>query len=185
MTFPLIPYCSIDGVPTLKDSDLAGLFDKMERDGTVSSVFYGGEVCSRQEFVEYFQAADNRLWVVLDDDDNSITSGYFWVNTFEGRSARIHFCLFREAWRKRKTQRIALTGIETLLWTKTGDGDYLFDCLIGVTPKKNRTACRFIKSIGAVEAGVVPQMLWNAWQGESMDALLTYFTRETVEERKP
>lgn len=178
----LLPYCSIDGVPTLKDSELAALYDRMQRDGTVEQVFFAGEVQSADEFVAYFKLPGNRLWVHVDDATQDFL-GFCWLNTFEGRSARLHYNAFSEAWGQ-KTFEMAIQSVKTLLWMQDKQGEYLLDVLIGLTPTDNWRSCEFVQKVGAEVAGVIPKMLWNAYEQKSMDALMVYYTREKLQEQR-
>ncbi len=178
----LVPYCSLDGIPTFRDSELATFFYWMEQEGSLPKVFYDGTVTTREEFLSFCHNPKNTFWFLLNEDSGNYIA-FCWVNSIEGRSARIHFCTFRRNVTPRLNIDAGHTTIKTILWIKKND-KFLLDCLIGVVPTTNRTACRFIKSIGAIKVGVVPQMLWNAWSGDNMDALITYFTRESHKEHK-
>ena len=47
MRVNLIPYTKIDGVPTLKDSHVMDLYDRMVSDGVAASIFEDGTINSR------------------------------------------------------------------------------------------------------------------------------------------
>lgn len=181
LSVKLFPYCEVDGLPTLKDSQLAGLYERMKRDGTVEQVFFAGEVQGPDEFVAYFKNPGNHLWVHADDETQDFL-GFCWLNTFEGRSARLHYNAFSEAWGQ-KTFEMAIQSVKTLLGMQDEQGKYFLDVLIGLTPTDNWRSCEFVKRVGAEVAGVIPKMLWNAYKQKSMDALMVYYTRENLQEQ--
>ena len=47
--------------------------------------------------------------------------------------------------------------------------------IVGVTPEEYTTAIRYAKRIGFTEAGVVPNMLYMAYEGRRMGEVITHY----------
>jgi hypothetical protein len=169
----ILPYCEIDGIPTLKDSELAHLFDMIHDQGVLPVVFYDRTVTDRAGFVREMKRRDTWPFVVYGGDDEIMA--IFWLNTFEGRSARIHFCGFPAI--HGKAVQVARECLFRTL-TMQAHGGYVLDTLVGVTPVDNKLAIRMLTRAGMVGIGVVPGMLDNAYTHQPMDALVSYATRK-------
>lgn len=173
MTNGWIPYFHVDGVPTFKDSQIMELWHRMEREGTAKRVFYGGTVLSAQDFLAYMKDPENHLWVFVEDGK---PVAFFWLNNFEGRTARIHFCAFKAVWGD-QARKIGADALKLCLEDRDGEGP-LLDCLIGYTPAKNRLVRRFIREIGMETVGEVPALLFDAQEEQGVKGLIVSCTRE-------
>ena len=58
------PFIYVDGIPTMRDSELWGLFDKMLRDETESEVFYDSRISNHIDFIKFMKSPKNMLYVV-------------------------------------------------------------------------------------------------------------------------
>ena len=170
-----IPYFHVDGVPTLRDSQIKDLWIRMVGEGTARTVFIDGTVQSADDFLASMKHPGNQLWVFMEDGEPLV---FFWLNSFEGRTARVHFCAFKTVW-GRRAKEIAADGLKLCLTDRDGKGP-LLDCLIGYTPVRNRLACRFIQKIGMRPVGEVPNLLFDAYEGQSITGLITSCTMEDL-----
>lgn len=171
----ILPFCKIDGVPTLRDSEIKALFEAMKEQGHLKTVFYDKSVVDADGFVREMKRRDTNFFAVYDLDKTPLA--IFWLNTHEGRSARVHFCTFKAAF-----GRAPSIGRECLSRTlqMKADDEYVFDCLIGITPADNKLAVRALKRAGMVASATIPSMLYNAYTNKPMDAVLGYCTRKEV-----
>ena len=142
----ITPYMHYDGIPTFRDSFIESLYDKMVRDGTDKTVFYGGDVLSRRDFLNKMKSVGTVLIVAV-EDNTSLACG--WINGFECNIARVHFCLFSEVWGERSIE-IGKEMIEKAL-SLTG-----CDMLTGMIPEKNKRAIDFSIKCGAKLMGILP-----------------------------
>lgn len=60
------------------------------------------------------------------------------------------------------------------------EGGFLLDTLIGVTPTDSREAVRFVRRMGGVPCGEVPDLCWRFDSGRNVAGLLTVFNRDAV-----
>lgn len=158
----IITYQHIDGIPTMRDSDIIRLFDRMFDEGLVDTVFYDGSIRNPETFINVMK--DNCLCVV---EEEKKPVAFFWFTDRQARRAQIHFCFFREA-REGRAQEVAKFILERI---KKAD----IDCLIGYIPKFNIPAINFCKKIGVQFAGEIPNGIYNYKAGRSEACYIVYF----------
>ena len=172
MQVSLLPYSEIDGIRTATDSEIMALFTRTREDGLDSIVFYEGTVATKEQFLQVMKYGENLLYLVLSDKE---TIGYAWLNRFENRTARYHFCAFRDYWGN--LDEIAKSIMDILINMKAQDGEYLFDLFTGYIPVWNQRAIKFTLKNGGKSAGVIPNAIWNATTKKSEDAEFIYYIR--------
>ena len=158
----VLPYYLNDGIPTIKDSDIMGLFDTMETEGLVDTVFYDGSVQDREVFLNAMK--NNCLCVVVDDKE---PIAFFWLTDRQAKRAQIHFCFFKEAM-GRKAIEVAKFIIEAMMKTD-------LDCIVGYIPCFNYRAINLFKEIGVEFAGVIKNGIYRHKNGRSEDCHVVYF----------
>ena len=139
------PFIYVDGIPTMRDSDLRLLFEKMADDGTDQIVFYDGMIKTWVDWIEFIKMPSNMLFVVY-ENENPIACG--WLNNFRHKIAEAHFCVFSEAWDRS-------VEVGKLLIEKSMAATEL-KLLIGNVPKFNQGAVEFVKKCGGVVLGELP-----------------------------
>jgi len=176
-TIKIKPYCAIDGIPTFKDSEVKGFYGRVERDGLKDIVFMHGDIPNAETFLEEMnRAGGSSLFVVY---ANELQAGLIWLNHFEGRSARVHFTSFSEAWGM-DTVQIGRNAIRQIMYMTSNSGEYVFDVLLGLTPSRNVRALRWLEKVGLKKAGEIPFCMWDANQQMSVPGTLMYLTRQEV-----
>jgi hypothetical protein len=158
----IIPYQIIDGIQTMTNSDIMALFDTMETEGLVDTVFYDGSVQDREAFLSVMKS--NCLCVVEED---KMPIAFFWFTDRQAKRAQIHFCFFKAA-RGRKAREVAKFIIESIMKTD-------LDCIIGYIPKFNCPAINLLKKIGVEFAGVITNGIYRRKTGRSEDCYVVYF----------
>jgi len=168
----LLPYAEVDGIRTVKDSDIKNLFDRTVKDGSNKIVFYEGTIKTADQFLFMAKSQNVLFYLVLVDTE---TIGYVWLNRFENKTAHYHFCSFKEHWGK--NEEVGKHLLPTILgWTNKEDIP-LFDLLIGYIPVWNKRAIGFSIKCGGKSAGVIPNAVWNNEKKKSEDAVFIYYTR--------
>ena len=172
MEIVLLPYTTLNGIPTFTDSFIRGLFDQMAKDNTVKSVFFDGSIQDENQFLDMMKFGHNALWVV---NVNDKISGFVWLNNFEEKRASFHFCFFQNIWGK-DTVEIGKKCMLTLLELKTGD-QYNFDLITGLVPGRNEKAIKLCKKMNFSILGRLPCSAWNAEEQQSEDGIIFYVER--------
>ena len=158
----LSPYCLNDGIPTIKDSDIMSLYDTMESEGLVDTVFYDGSVRDRETFAGVMKR--NFMCVVVEEKK---PIAFFWLTDRNARRAQIHFCFFKEARGKRAVE------VGTFILNALSKAK--LDCLIGYIPAFNQPAIQFFKRLGVQFAGTIPNGIYNHKTGKSEPCHVVYF----------
>lgn len=157
----LITYHTKDGIPSLKDSAIMALFDTMESEGLVDTVFYDGSVQDRETFLNVMKA--NYLGMVVEEKPIA----FFWLTDRNARRCQIHFCFFKEA-RGKRALEVGKFILDVLA------GAHL-DCLVGYIPDFNKPAISFFKRLGVEFAGTIPHGIYNHRTGRSEACHVVYF----------
>ncbi len=165
----LLPYTEIDGIRTVKDSVIKGLFQMTVTEGLDKIVFYEGTVQTADEFLRVMK--NSMSWLFMKDGE---IIGYTWLNRFENKTARHHFCVFKDHWGQ--LEELGRYTIQRLVNLESGDG-YVFDLLTGFIPAWNERAIKFALKCGGKTHGVIPNAIWNHEKQQSEDAVFIYYTR--------
>lgn len=85
-------------------------------------------------------------------DETGRPLGFFYLTSFEGATARLHFCFFKAGC----PDRLAI-GRAVLAWCFDS---FKLEALIGVVPYFNRPALNYALEMGGREMGSIPGMCW-------------------------
>lgn len=171
MAFELRPFLRIDGVPTMRDSEIAAYYDQMVADGTISEINYEGKVPDAAALIRAAKAAQYFAVVVADGQE----VGLVWLNRYEPRRAHLHFCVFSNGWGE-NCEAMGSWVLAQLLAIEH-EGEYCLDVIWGIAPKANVRALAYVEQCGGQVLGVVPHSIWNAARGCSEDGVFFYLTR--------
>lgn len=171
----ILPLYYIDGVPTVRDSEIINLFRRMKESGRLETTFYDGSITSEEGFLQYMKSPDVALYIFLLGDE---TVGFAWLTDVNPPRTYAHFCMFPEA--GRFILALGRLFLQRLLMATDAEGNYIFDVLLGATPFYNESAIHFVSKCGMVQLGVVPCFVYNAWRREKEDAVLSYTTRAAL-----
>lgn len=162
--YSLQTYCEVDGVRTMRDSRILGIFDRLVSQGDLRKVFYDGVIGNRETFLRSMKHGDNALYLVMAGE---LEVGVCWLNGWKQRTAQVHFCFFREAIKaKVDTVAIGRWMLRELLTIEGQNGEYLLDVLLGGTPANNRLALHYLKRCGWTVAGVVGDGCLLYWEND-------------------
>lgn len=173
MDVNLLAYTAIDGIPTMTDSEVMGLYGRMEEDGTADTVFYDGSVRSAEDFLNAMKKGLNRLFMVSIDRG---VSGVIWLNDFEVRRAAFHFCFFSNAWGK-DLVKAGKKCVIYLLNMENGDEYPIFDALTGLVPIINERANEWCLKMGFSVLGTLPKASWIHSLQKSVPGTIYYVER--------
>lgn len=158
-----------------KDSEIMGLYDKMVSEGTSDIVFYDGIIKNREMFLSEMKSNRCKLHILFDKEPIAIV----YLNMFEGRTARFHFCAFSKIWGGEAIKAGRFICGEILNYKY--EEDYIFDALTGRIPVSNKKAVEYLKKMGAVIAGKIPLGIWNERNKKSEDCFIVCMNREVLD----
>lgn len=174
----IIPYFKMpSGYWSIDTGFMEELFHEMESEGFVDVVFMDGAVRTCGEFIELMQSDRAKMFLLLNTEND--VAGFFYLNWFEGKSARVHFCMLNRVDTMTKIQ--AAKDFLSYVFSMTHeDGKPLFDALIGSTPVRNKPASSLAVHLGFKEIGIQPCAAINAATGESEDVVLRYLKKDML-----
>lgn len=171
---PDLEAIDIRGYPGGLDGiDLRALWERLVDEGLVRHVFHDGSVDSAGAFTAFAGEQGRAFYAVYADGD---PAALFWLDARAGRSARIHFAVYR-AFFGSAARVIGFYVTDWLLSVRGADGRRLIDVLIGATPRTNRAAVRLLRDLGFTVLGAIPHAAPLAG-GASTGAVVSYITRK-------
>jgi hypothetical protein len=174
----LAPYTAIDGIPTMSDSFIMGLYEKMEDEGVVHKVFVEGSVKNKEDFLYLMKFRESRLFVLIKE---GTVGGFYYLNHFGAKSAKFHFCLYSILYGKDSIE-ISKKAVRTILETRCGE-NYLYDMLYGVIPESNKIARNWARRMGFELLGMMPSAVFDEKLGRSVPGEYFYVERGKYNEQ--
>lgn len=161
----IIPYLSVDGISTIRDSEIQSIFNRMAEDGTAKSVFYDSSILTPNEFVLFVKRhTDLFLMVELD----GVPVGAAWYQSIALGVVQGHFCTFSSIWGSPDRYAIGRHVIQFVLQS--------FNTIVGYVPEFNSRALDYILGIGATEVASIPAFAHRPGFPPA-SATMIYFTR--------
>lgn len=171
-SYALIPYAVVDGVPSFKDSEIAGWFERLEKENLARWAFFGGALLSGAELVRFVKTAGIFTFTVWAGGAGAAEMvGFFWLDRFVQRACFLHHVIFRK-FHGAEATAIGVFVLSEVL--RLG----MADTILGLTPANNPLAVRYARRIGMQPAGRLPNIFYDAYANQSVDGILTYTTRE-------
>lgn len=175
MEFSIVPYIEVDGIRTFTDSQMMSFYNRMVEDGTAGIVFFQGDIKDQYEWLAAMKSPANHLYVVLTGND---PVGLCWLNRFEGKYARLHFCTFSKFWGTGANDEAARFTLDKLTSMTDENGDQVFTMFLGYIPSMNTIAIDYLTRNGGRIAGRVPDLLWDHANQKTVEGTIIYFKRE-------
>lgn len=169
----LLPYSKVNGEWSLPDEAMEDAFNLTHSQGSLESIFWTGRIRSAQDFIKYFQSPNNLPVFVFKD---TTPCGYAWINNIGMGHAQSHFCVFKDFWGSEFKKEI----FESVMNYWFGFGDekgYLFDTLIGMIPKFNTHAIKYVQENGFQLVGEIPNMVKDVFKDRKSPIVILYRSR--------
>ena len=166
----IVPYLCVDGIPTWRDSDIARVYDQIVSEELYQTMFATEFEMPRDLFISMMKSSSTIFMGVLDKD--GVVAGIGWLNRFEGKIARMHFCVFKKWWGR--SAEIMGTIREYIHSLKGEDGSPLFIRFIGYIPSRNIFAVKCALRDGCTLCGIIPNYFWDYTNGKSIEATVVY-----------
>ena len=164
-------YQRIDGVPTMRDSDITELYQRTEAAGLTRLMFNDGSLQNASEFTDYVtRSAVIFFKITLAGNP----FGYFWLNRIESTHAYCHFCAFPKYWGDGRTVQVGIEAMKICLKE--------FDMVMGMLPSSNEIAINYLLKVGLHKLGRVPNLIWSESDQKSVEGTMLYITKEDLQE---
>jgi hypothetical protein len=166
----ILPYCHFDGVPTLRDSELIGLYNRMAVEGLAFSAYPQG--CDH--WLQEMKSRHSLLYIVFVNEE---PGGMLWLNDFRGKYAHVHLVVFKKFHGSNHLDK-GRNAIYSVLNSKDSQGKQIWDGFVGVIPKWNRLAIHYALACGFRKVGVIPFGYYNILTDSSEPAAILQLARE-------
>lgn len=178
MKTKLFRYVEVDGVRTLKDSQIAALFEKAKQENVLRTVMYSDDIeqFTSKAFITIFKSEMRASWLVFYDGK---LAGWVWLDDFGHRTARIHFCLFKWLGKEKLTVQVGRESLWQLLNMKFRN-DIKLAAIRGETPSFNKLALRFIQKVGLRVIGEIPSAAYRHQDGMTYPMVYSYINRDVL-----
>lgn len=183
MSYNLLYYTQFDGAWTISDSNMIAIWHRIADEGIDTKIFYAGEISTPEQFIMYFKSARTFPFFIFNGDSfkNEDLQAIVWCTSIRGKSALLHFCVFKSAYGKGNELSKAAFG--HIFSIKDRDGKRIVNTIRGETPRFNRLAVRYLKTIGMTIVGEIPDMAYNRYTNELSSMVISYLTYDDFEER--
>ena len=174
----ITPYIEIDGIRTFTDAFIRDVYSRIVDDNLESIVFSDGNIKTPDDFLAFMKYGPNYLFII--ETESGVTA-ILWLNRILDRTCYAHFCGFKDSWGEGSVDigRFAMDHV----FNVTDDfGKVCFETIHGLIPAWNTTGIGWLKKVGLVEVGRIPNALWSATLNKSTEGVLMYLTRDILEE---
>lgn len=178
--FTILHHSTKGGSAQINIGPATFIWEHIEADKPARTIFSSLDIINPQGLLDFLNNPNNIIHIGL---YRGRLASLGWTNSVRAKTGHVHFVTFKWAY-GRVNKLTCEKFLYDLLYTKGGPekgGEYLFNCLIGLTPVNNKLACRFVKGTGFIESGIVPQGDLDPESGEPIDCMLTYLTRDILE----
>ena len=166
-----IPYITINGIPTMRDSQLLDLYYTLEKDGLIDLFLHDGSINNQSQWLAHVKNPTTLLWTL---QVNGRTGGFCYFTNIDRAKAFCHFSVYKEFWGSVKTVPGGQYVMQEAL--------KIFNTVMGMCPVSNILAVSFLKKIGLTHIMDVPNALWSKQEGKAVTGSLLYITREELDE---
>ena len=172
----ITPYIEIDGIRTFTNTFIKSVYSRMVDEGTDRIVFSDGTVNTPEDFLAIMKYGQNYLFVVENEAD---LSAIMWFNRVRYKTCYAHFCGFNGSIGVGSVD-IGRFAIDHLLGVTDDFGKPCFETVLGLIPSWNIVGIKWLKKVGLIEIGKIPNALWDEKENKSVEGTLLHITREIL-----
>lgn len=160
----------------LIDVILVGIWNQLDREGKIDSLFHDGSVSTLEEWMSLMRNPDNLVCVVMGRPEGEEQPYQYrpaaiaWLNNYSHGSARCHFCVLGKYRRK-----IGETIMDYWYNLRNDHNSRILNVVVGVTPVDNRAMLKLVKLMGFTQIGMIPQAAYIANEDKSVGGVVSYY----------
>ena len=175
MDFQIVPYVNRDGLWSISDEAMAAIFLEMKESRILEKVFYAGKIREFKHFLMYLKHKGNVVHTVWNDERPVMLA---WLNDWSRHAAQAHFLTLPIIWKEPgATLEVGKMTMDYWFGWKDPDGEPLLKVLTGRTPSHFKAPLRYVKQLGAVTIGEIPNAIYDAYQDRSVGCVISYMER--------
>jgi len=171
MDFKFLPYTVIDGIPSMSNSYIKGIYDRCVESGLEEILFHDGSINDADDFMNHVTNLGTMFWAIF---YRKKMVGFFWLNRLEKTHAYCHFAAFPEIWGRGLAEEAGKQAMTIALKH--------FSMIIGMIPADNQVAIDYLGRVGLTDLADVPNLLWSKKLECPITGKLMCITREDLHE---
>jgi RimJ/RimL family protein N-acetyltransferase len=175
------PYFKIDGIPTIKDSEIEAIYHQTVDEGFAETLFHDATINSAEEFRLHVTDPRQLFWIIYSEEDKEPIA-FFWLNRVEKTHAYCHFAFFVKYWGNPITVEAGKQAMALLLTVQEGHDKPAFHTIMGMVPASNLFAIEYLKRVGLKHSLAVPNLMWSKKQQKPVAGHLMYITKKELDE---
>ena len=176
MEYKITPYIEIDGIRTFTDTFIKSLYSRMVDEGVAPTVFFDGGIKSSESFLGFMKYGQNYLFVIENETD---LAAILWLNRILDKTCYAHFCGFNGSLGEGSWE-IGQFAMRHVFGVKDDSDRPCFETVLGLIPSWNAIGIKWLKKVGLVEIGKIPNALWDESQNKSVEGTLLHITKEIL-----
>jgi len=145
------------------------IYDKMQENGYIERVFFGGYPKTKNEFLAFMKDSFNTVFIAREKDLLILIA---WVNGINGKRGTIHFCSFPNIFARKKTR--AFRKILKMVFN-------FLSVLIAQVPESYEEARKGCKLMGFKDLGVIPHFSYFLKENKTIGNNILYITKDLLE----
>jgi len=173
--FEIVPYKEVDGIKTFSNSQIRKLYDMVFENGH-GVIFDTSNMRSADDFLREMNTRSHLYIIYCEGKPIS----FMWINNIYERLAYGNWCTFKGFSYDQKITA-GKESLKYLMALELND-EPMFDCLVGHTASKLKTAIAYMENCGMVCVGEVPKLMWNHRTNKSESGSILYYVRESDDE---
>jgi hypothetical protein len=151
---------------------IAEVYHRLEDEGSLRWLFFEGECKTVIDFISLVKSPRNLFYIIIDSEEDDMVA-VFWLNSRTKINCSVHVSFFKNYFRRS-------VGIskEILAWVFNTFSNY--KSLLCFIPINNRVANKFVKRVGWIEVGTVPNLIVDAQSSQGVSGNMYYITQDEV-----
>ena len=155
----LRPYVWDDGTPSFTDSEIVALFEQAKSERLLPLILYNcNPDMTAGGFLSIYKGSDDRLMCLIFHDEK--LAGWVWLDDFQNRTARIHFCLFRWVSKAKASVSVGREMFRQLLSARFNG--VTLKLIRAEMPSFNKPGVWFLEKVGLQAVGEIPNAALEA-----------------------
>lgn len=166
MTLTVWPYIKNQGIWTIPDPVIIGVWNKLCELDRVKATWWDASIVTQEDFIKFMQDPFIFPAIIVDRDEVRFKV-LAWLSEFNNGVARAHFCYLDK-------YDLDVGKMMVNFWRKLGS----VKVIIGTIPESYKAALKFIDRLGFHVLGIIPQICDMTYLNRREGGVISYYLLE-------
>ena len=166
MTLTVWPYIKNQGIWTIPDQVIIGVWDKMCELDRVKTTWWDASIVTQEDFIKFMQDPYIFPTIIVDRDEVRFKV-FAWLSDFNDGVARAHFCYLDK-------YDFDVGKMMVNFWQKLGT----LNVIIGTIPESYKAALKFVERLGFEIIGTIPDICNMVYLNRREGGVVSYYLME-------